>query len=150
MSSQEIVFWISLFGLDFGVPLMLPEGLRFRVGVMATALSAAGMVWSLGYHPVPPSHLGYGALIVSVVVAGVSSLVVRYLREKELPHAIYEAAESVNGYVFQIESQEKAEHRNVTLLPLNKLRWNAIVAKYIRNHGRNIVRSGKRNCRPSI
>jgi hypothetical protein len=46
LSRQEIVFWICLFGLDLGVPLMLPDSIRWYVGIAATAASLAGLTWS--------------------------------------------------------------------------------------------------------
>lgn len=56
ISPAEIVFWVSLFGLDFGAPLMLPERWRFQAGAIVTTLSFAGLMWSVGYAPTVPNH----------------------------------------------------------------------------------------------
>jgi hypothetical protein len=125
MSSQEVVFWISLFGLDFGIPLMLPEHLRFRIGAVATALSATGLAWSLGYKMSLVRHIGWRAALVFTAVGGVSLLLATVRREATLALTINDVADLLQGYVTRTKRDYPGE--------IGEVDWRKILGRYRRN-----------------
>jgi hypothetical protein len=149
LSTQEIVFWISLFGLDFGLPVVLPERWRLRVGLLATGLSLAGLVWSLGFRPTPPKHLGAFAFLTAVAIGGTSFFVARCFRERNLKLAMINVADSISAYASEINAQVMREHQNPALLHMFSMQWDGIVAKYNRAYGNTAARLAKEVADPA-
>jgi hypothetical protein len=149
MSPQEIVFWISLFGIDIGVPLMLPEYWRFRVGAIATALSMVGLLWSLGATPVIPTSLGWVAFLVILLVAMTTSIAIKLSGEPKYSGALFDKADEIHDYVQSLVDDERQHGRNLTLLQLDGVRWRRIVSKYSRQHGRQALRLAREAAIPS-
>jgi hypothetical protein len=133
MSSQEIVFWISLFGLDFGVPLMLPEWLRFRIGALATGLSLTGLMWSLGYRPLSP-HVGWRAAMVFIGMGAASLLLANFKRERELPLLIYDAAEIIQLFITRAKRDHTGADSSVP--NVSEADWRKVIGRYRRNPAR--------------
>ncbi|MGA8792693.1 hypothetical protein [Candidatus Binatus sp.] len=146
MSPAEIVFWISLFGLDFGAPLMLPERWRFRTGLILTTLSLAGLTWSAGFAPQIPVHLGVYAFVASITVGAVSSFAARCLRERDFKLAIINSADAISAYAGQVNAETVLKRRQPSLLPMFKLDWDGIVTKYDHALGKHAARLVKEIC----
>jgi hypothetical protein len=124
LSPQEIIFWISLFGMDIGIPLMLPERWRFQIGVITTALSAGGLVWSLGYRMSLHDHVGWQAALIFMGIGGLASVVSAIPREPNLSIWLYAIAELIEIDV------ERIYRRETTLTEMEQHR---ALARYQKN-----------------
>ena len=119
MSSQEVVFWISLFGLDFGIPMMLPERVRFQIGAVATGLSITGLFWSLGYR----FSVGWHTAIVFMTVGATSAFLAGWSKDKYFPLEVYETADHVEGYLARMRRgySKAGEPPNIDPTELDKI-----------------------------
>jgi len=125
LTSREIVFWLSLFGLDFGLTMLMPERYRILIGATVTGLSLTGLIWSLG-HPVS----GYGdySAVFYFVGAGIGSMLLGGLvREKDLPAEMYDAADRLDSLLHRTDY--RVGHSNG-----QSAEWRKILAHYRRDH----------------
>ncbi len=130
LSSQEVIFWISLFGLDFGVPLMLPERWRIRIGAITTALSATGLAWSLGYRISLQSHVGWQAAVTLIVIGALASVAAQIPREGWVPFALYRMADLIEEYIERTRRYKTTDDGQFT-----DREWRKIAARYAEDYG---------------
>jgi hypothetical protein len=135
LTRQEIVFWISLFIFDIGVPLMLPERWRFQIGATLTALSMLGLYWSLfGYRMtrLPPNLGGWRSLVLASVVVALASFLSRIRREPRLAAEIDDVADEIRAYV-RDDIDRRLRPDILHTLPDE---WRKTVGRYNRLYGR--------------
>ncbi|MGH7842502.1 MAG: hypothetical protein ACREQT_13410 [Candidatus Binataceae bacterium] len=101
MSSQEIVFWISLFGLDMGVTLMLPERLRVEIGVVLSLVSFTGLLWSLGY-PVS-EDVSWKTALLFIGIGAIGAFLVALNQRRDWPLEFNDMADQLEAYVERVQ-----------------------------------------------
>src|SRR5271169_5603697 len=136
MPSTEIVFWLALFGIDIGLPLMLPERFKFQAGAILVSLSTVAFFWSIGYKPSIAQDVSFRAFLVAVIVAGCASLIARLVRERDLASDIFQLADSISAYANALKERDP----KFVLLPMKRPQWRRIVDKYNREYGKAAAR----------